>query len=102
MSVTKLQNWISSRDKGALGTRSAARYAFGLHLNPDLPALNATTLVQYMQAYLCLYDWIYANEEIDVARKVTPYITWGLNRESRRSLLYLLLVESLNVSNRAA
>lgn len=62
------------RKKGALGTRSAARYAFGLHLNPDLPDLNADTLVRYMQAYLCLYDWIYANEEIDVVRKITPYI----------------------------
>jgi hypothetical protein len=62
------------RDKGALGTRSAVRYAFGLHLNPDLPDLSANTLVKYMQAYLCLYDWIYANEEIDVARKITPYI----------------------------
>jgi len=62
------------REKGALGTRSAARYAFGLHLNPDLPDLSATTLVQYMQAYLCLYDWIYDNEKIDVARKITPYI----------------------------
>ena len=38
------------RDKGALGTRSAARYAFGLHLNPDLPDLSANILVQYMQA----------------------------------------------------
>jgi len=62
------------RENGALGTRSAARYAFGLHLNPDLPDLEVNTLVQYMQAYLCLYDWIYANEEIDVARKITPHI----------------------------
>jgi hypothetical protein len=62
------------REKGALGTRKSARYAFGLHLNPDLPDLKAETLTAYMQAYLCLYDWIYAKEEIDVVRKITPYI----------------------------
>lgn len=62
------------RKKGALGTRQAARYAFGLHLNPELPALDGKTLVRYMQAYLCLYDWLYAAEKIDMARKITPYI----------------------------
>ncbi len=62
------------RDKGALGTRHAARFAFGLHLNPELPDLKPQTLVQYMQAYLCLYDWIYDQEKIDVVRKITPYI----------------------------
>lgn len=62
------------RKKGALGTHHAAHYAFGLHLNPDLPALDASTLVSYMQAYLCLYDWLYAKENIDLSRKVMPYI----------------------------
>jgi len=62
------------RKKGALGTHSAIRYAFGLHLNPDLPDISAPTLVNYMQAYLCIYDWLYANEKIDLSRKVTPHI----------------------------
>lgn len=62
------------RKKGALGTHSAIRYAFGLHLNPELPDLRADTLVRYMQAYFCLYDWLYANEKIDVTRKITPHI----------------------------
>ncbi len=42
------------RDKGALGTRHAARFAFGLHLNPELPDTESQTLVRYMQAFLCL------------------------------------------------
>lgn len=62
------------RDNGALGTRQSTLYAFGLHLNPDLPDLKADTLINYMQAYLCLYDWIYAQEKIDVIRKIPPYI----------------------------
>lgn len=73
--LSELNSMVSClRKKGALGTHHAARFAFGLHLNPDLPDLSADTIVRYMQAYLCLYDWIYANEKIDVARKITPHI----------------------------
>lgn len=70
--LTSLFNCL--RKKGALGTRHAARYAFGLHLNPELPNFKSNTLVQYMQAYLCLYDWIYYQEKIDLTRKISPYI----------------------------
>ncbi|MDP5036662.1 MAG: amidoligase family protein [Alishewanella sp.] len=66
--------FLCLRENGAVGTRKAARYAFGLHLNPDLPDLQVTTIVRYLQAYMCLYDYIYAEENIDLVRKLTPYI----------------------------
>ncbi|NNL56670.1 MAG: amidoligase family protein [Pseudomonadales bacterium] len=62
------------RADGALGTRHALHYAFGVHLNPELPALDAATIVNYLRAYFCLYDWIVAHEKIDTARRLTPYI----------------------------
>lgn len=62
------------RDSGALGTRHALRYAFGVHLNPELPALDAETVLAYMRAYFVLYDWIASQERVDTARKITPYI----------------------------
>lgn len=62
------------RDAGALGTRSSLRYAFGLHLNPELPALDVATILRYFRAYLCLYDWLAEQEQIDFARKITTYI----------------------------
>ncbi len=62
------------RESGALGTRHAARYAFGLHLNPELPSLSAREILAYLRAYICLYEWIAHHERIDFARKVTPYI----------------------------
>ena len=62
------------RQQGAKGTRHAIQFAFGLHLNPDLPALSAATLLRYLQAYLCLYDWICQQENIDITRKLTPYV----------------------------
>lgn len=63
------------RAKGALGTRHALHYAFGVHLNPELPDLESATILNYLRAYFCLYDWIVAQERIDLARKLTPYIT---------------------------
>lgn len=73
--LSELQAVVDSlRDAGALGTRHAARFAFGLHLNPELPSLDIGTIVNYMQAFLCLYDWIEEREQVDFSRKVTPYI----------------------------
>lgn len=62
------------RKAGALGTRQAARYAFGVHLNPELPELNVSMILKYFRAFLCLYDWIAEQEQIDLLRRLTPYI----------------------------
>jgi hypothetical protein len=64
----------SLRQRGALGTRNALQFAFGVHLNPELPDLEAGTIVNYLRAFFCLYDWIAAQEKIDPVRKLTPYI----------------------------
>jgi hypothetical protein len=71
----KLDTLIDNlRNAGAVGTRNAIHYAFGLHLNPELPDLNADTIVSYMRAYFCLYDWIVEQEQIDTTRKLTTYV----------------------------
>jgi len=62
------------RTAGALGTRNSIRYAFGLHLNPELPALDVDTILAYFRAFLCLYDWIADRDQIDLTRKLTNYI----------------------------
>ncbi|OYD22614.1 amidoligase family protein [Oceanimonas baumannii] len=62
------------REQGALGTRHALHYAFGLHLNPELPDTGIDTLLCYFRAYLCLHDWLEAHEDIVAARKISPYI----------------------------
>ena len=63
------------RELGAQGTRHAFQYAFGLHLNPELPDLDTQTILRYLRAYLCLYDWIAYREQVDTTRRLTPYIT---------------------------
>lgn len=64
----------SLRSKGALGTRHSAVYAFGLHLNPEMPDLDPATITAYLQAFVCLYPWLERVSEIDWSRHLTPYI----------------------------
>ncbi|MCR8913778.1 hypothetical protein FDP08_05475 [Marinobacter panjinensis] len=68
------------RKAGALGSREALYYAFGLQLNPELPDLKASTLVRYLQAFAALYEWLKARHQIDLSRKLTSYIEpWSSN-----------------------
>lgn len=62
------------RQAGAKGTKHAPTYAFGLHLNPELPATDADTVRRYLQAFLCLYPWLLERSAVDLSRRVTPYI----------------------------
>ena len=71
--ISKLKPFIAKlREKGALGTRHALHYAFGVHMNPELPVLDSSTIVSYLRAYFCMFDWIVEKEKIDLARKLTP------------------------------
>lgn len=63
------------RQAGALGTRDAIQYAFGYHLNPELPNLEPGTILNMLQAYVCLYDWLAFKGNIDLTRMLTPYIS---------------------------
>lgn len=62
------------RDEGALGTRHSAIYAFGVHLNPELPDLKADTILAYVQSFMCLYPWLERVGRIDWSRRFTTYI----------------------------
>jgi hypothetical protein len=33
-------------------------FAFGVHLNPELPDTDADTVTRYLKAFLCLFDWL--------------------------------------------
>ncbi|MDX1757595.1 MAG: amidoligase family protein [Marinobacter sp.] len=62
------------REAGALGSREAIYYAFGLQLNPELPDLRTATLLRYLRAFACLYDWLKTRHQLDISRKLTSYI----------------------------
>ena len=62
------------RAAGAKGTRQSVLYAFGVHLNVEPPDLEAGTVLDYLRAFVCLYDWIVEESRVDVSRQITPYI----------------------------
>lgn len=62
------------REAGAVGTRESVAYAFALQLNPEIPALTAQTVLRYLQAFLCLYDWLVHEEKIPLQRRLLPFV----------------------------
>lgn len=73
--VADLEEMVTRlRNAGAMGTRHAMQYAFGVHLNPELPDLSPATIINYLRAYFCLYDWIVFQDQTDLTRKLTTYI----------------------------
>ena len=67
--------WTEMRAQGGLGTRAAFRYAFGLHLNPELPdPMDARCILAHMQAFFLLDDWLLREEDVDWTRRVVPFI----------------------------
>jgi len=62
------------REAGARGTGRSPIYAFGLHLNPEMPSLDTATVLAYLQAFVCLHDWLVECEQVDLSRRITPHI----------------------------
>lgn len=62
------------RRAGAQGTKAGLAYAFGLQFNPELPATDATTILRYLKAFLCLFDWLKAQAAVDWTRRLTLYV----------------------------
>lgn len=62
------------RDAGAQGTRASLLYAFGLHINPEIPRHDAATLLAHLRAFLLLSPHLYESGQTDATRKLSPYI----------------------------
>ncbi len=58
----------------AQGTRDSVFHAFGLHLNPELPSLEANEIRDFLKAFVITYDWLKEKHDIDTSRRLTPYI----------------------------
>jgi hypothetical protein len=59
------------REAGARGTGDEPAYAFGMQLNPELPDTDVDTLRHYLQAFLCLEDWLRERARVDLTRRLT-------------------------------
>lgn len=74
-SLSALESMVSAlRDGGAVGTEESLIAAYGLHINTEIPQLDADTLSAYLRAFAILQWWLVDAHEVDAARKVSPYI----------------------------
>ncbi len=59
---------------GARGTDEEFWYAFGLHINPEAPSLEAENILSVLRAFLLLSDCLHETMDIDWTRQLSPYI----------------------------
>jgi len=62
------------RTAGATGTQDSIVAAFGVHINVEIPRLDAAHLDAYLRAFALLQWWLADNQEINLTRKLSPYI----------------------------
>ena len=61
-------------EAGARGTEASALYAFGLQFNIEIHSTGADHLLAILRAFLLRYPAILERHEIDLSRKLTPYV----------------------------
>ena len=61
-------------EHSARGTKSAIFTAFGMQFNPQVVSTDAESLLRHLRAFFLLFDWLYEESDIPVARKLAPYI----------------------------
>ena len=64
----------SVKEAGAVGTEESLIAAYGVHINAEIPKLDATTLSGYLKAFALLQWWLVEVHDVDTTRKVSPYI----------------------------
>lgn len=61
------------RARGATGSRDGLFLGFGVHFNPEVPALSGTATVHIVTAYALIEDWLRAVNPINLSRRVLPF-----------------------------
>lgn len=59
---------------GAVGTDDSPMAAYGVHINPEIPRLDAPTVTAYLRAFGLLQWWLADAHEVDITRKISPYV----------------------------
>lgn len=62
------------RGAGARGTSDRVSYAFGMQFNPEIPSEDPAVITAYLQAFLCLYEWLLVRADINLTRRITSYV----------------------------
>ena len=62
------------REAGAKGTSDSVGYAFSMQFNPEVPSEDAKVILAYLQAFLCLFEWLLVPADNKLTRRITSYI----------------------------
>ncbi|MBW6510298.1 MAG: amidoligase family protein [Desulfuromonadales bacterium] len=62
------------RATGARGTSDHIVNAFGMQLNPEIPATDPAIITAILKTFLCCYDWIVERTNVDLTRRITSYV----------------------------
>ena len=62
------------REAGAIGTEESLIAAYGVHINTEIPRLDADILFSYLRAFAILQWWLVDAHDVNPTRKVSPYI----------------------------
>ncbi|MDX1492143.1 MAG: amidoligase family protein [Pseudohongiellaceae bacterium] len=66
---------VSSLKKaGAIGTDESLIAAYGVHINTEIPKLDAASLSAYIRAFCLLQWWLVDERGVNLARRLSPYI----------------------------
>jgi hypothetical protein len=62
------------QENRAEGTHTSLVHAFGMHINIESPDLETDTLLRYLRAFIVLYPWLLESLEIDITRRISPFV----------------------------
>lgn len=62
------------RRAGAQGTGDSLIAALGVHINAELPDTSPATIQSYLKAYSLLQWWLVDAHDVNLARKISPYV----------------------------
>jgi len=73
--MEKLDGLVAQlREAGAVGTEDSLIAAYGVHINAETPSLELDTIRAYVEAFGLLQWWLVYEHQVDLARRVSPYI----------------------------
>lgn len=70
--VEKLRQAMLERD--ALGTKAQVQYAFGMHINPEIPDNSTDSVLGILRSFLVHHPFLLKELEVDLVRRVAPFI----------------------------
>lgn len=62
------------RNAGAIGTEDSLIAAYGVHINTEIPHLDAKNLFNYLRSFSLLQWWLVADHQVDFSRRVSPFV----------------------------